>query len=48
MTVSVSNSVECANTADITFWISQNIVHEAKVSEMAHLAGDVRACRPFI
>jgi len=40
--------VECANTADITFWFSQNVVHEANILEMAHLAGNVRACRPFI
>jgi len=47
MMVSVRNAVECAHTADITFWFSQNIVHEAKYFGNGSLSGRC-TCLPSI
>jgi len=47
MTASVPNSVECANTADITCWFSQNTVHEAKYFGIGSLSGRC-TCLPSI
>jgi hypothetical protein len=43
----VLNSVECANTTDITFWFSQNIFHEAKRFGTGSLSGRC-TCLPSI